>query len=437
MKKIIALLLTLALALCCFAGCEEDEKNNPSPEQPTATIKPTEDNNALPIADFMTAIQALSSGVEFNMTYDVSFKVADDKNDSDEMVNAILESLFEKQSDGTFKTTLGITGEGNQTSAQMTVKMGGKDITDVIVADSNVFINMKSVLMFAAPLAGAEGFEWPVENEYIDLKKIMELQSGDGEVLPEEDLNGDDPSLEIPGIGSSGIIGNVPSIEDIAKMFGMTVEDMQAVINEIMQSVPLEKIVLLAGKIQNMAIETKLISGSKTDKESSITIKLDKTNIADIFKGFIEIVKSDLVSIIDPVIVKIKASDKIPAEIKSFFDGYNKDEVQADLDKELTDANIAIMIDEMKKELGNTGFLATIKTDGSGVELLLNAVIDIPADEKGNDDPEISEDTSIPLSNMTFNVIASMKPKSITDIKAPTKVITDADLDMIKNAVMG
>ena len=415
MKKILTLLLVLMLSMSCFAGCggehRDDSETAQSTEQPDSNEQKNDSNVVsvdIPVAAMTAGVMKLANGCELTATYDITIKPVFDEYNTEEDFIAETNGFLQKQSDGTYKLTMLMSGISDAQNSMIIANIGNTKVTDVISVGGTAYINMESIVDWFASVLNEE-IEWPFENAYIDSNTYMELiQSLQGT----EDEGGID-----------GIYGGAIDMTDIYGMFGIGgtgEENVETVITALMNSLPMDKLLVLVEKIQTVAIETKAI----TADTNSISFKIDKTNIKDIVIGIAGVVRSDIVDFIDSTITSINSSADIPKEVKDSLTGFDKEEVQTEINSMLSESTVNSMAEMLATEIGESRFYMTFEATDTGVTAGFDILIDNFNTEESN------------LSQMGMAMSIEMKAKTVTGISAPSNIMTEDEISILMSQLM-
>ena len=187
MKRILAMLLVLILAIGCFAGCGEDDKkeknNNPAasatPNKDSGDVSGNETKKEMSFKDISETVTKMENGAEIDIKFSLAIKPIFDEVFTEEAFLAPFNGLIKKNSKGLYEFPVTLSGVMNDKSAKITFKLADKNISDAIVAEEKVYVNAKSVFDFIVPIAGGgAAISWPLQGEYIELISLLEMLQG-------------------------------------------------------------------------------------------------------------------------------------------------------------------------------------------------------------------------------------------------------------------
>lgn len=465
MKKIFALLLVLALAIGCFAGCGEDDKEKANA---TATAGDSsgdkesgsadgdkeagdgEKTDVMSFTDIAESFTKLGDGSEINIKVKIGVKPILDETVDEEAMLSQFAGLITKQSNGLYEIALTISGQADSKSAKVAVKFGDKTVSELIAIDETVYVNLKSVFDFVGDISGME-IALPVENEYIELASFMEFvgQVSGADEIPGGDLS---PDFEFDygvfeDMEGSVILGDMEGFEDMttedfenfedfgeigngsmAIMPGVglitgdipqeTLEQIEKLITVITTAIPQEKLLLVVTQFSDALTKNGVLSMN----EEHISFKLDKSNIKPVSLAIAETIRANGADFVDYVMKALVASDLFDEETKNqMTDGYDKETVKKDLDEMLDKDTLSQSIDNILKEIGDTHLYITLSATENSATIVFDTFIDGLAGTTENTFSQMS---------LVFEIEA--KEKTVTDITAPTKVMTEADLILLE-----
>ena len=457
MKKIFALLLVLALAIGCFAGCGEDDKEK-ADANATATAGNSsgdkesgsadgdkeagdgEKKDVMSFTDIAESFTKLGDGSEINIKVKIGVKPILDETVDEEAMLQQFAGLITKQSNGLYEIALTISGQADSKSAKVAVKFGDKTVSELIAIDETVYVNLKSVFDFVGDISGME-IVLPVENEYIELASFMEFvgqvsgadEIPGGDLSPDfefdygvfEDMEGfEDMTTEdfenFEDFGDLEEIGNgsmtiMPAVGVITEE---TIEKIEKLITVITTAIPEEKLLLVVTQFGDALTSNGVLSMN----EEHISFKLDKSNIKPVSLAIAETIRANGPDFIDYVMKALVASDLFDEETKNqMTDGYDKETVKKDLDEMLDKDTLSQSIDNILKEIGDTHLYITLGATENSATIVFDTFIDGLAGATENTFSQMS---------LVFEIEA--KEKTVTDITAPTKVMTEADLILLE-----
>lgn len=461
MKKIFALLVVLALAIGCFAGCGEDDKEK-ADANATATAGNSsgdkesgsadgdkeagdgEKTDVMSFTDIAESFTKLGDGSEINIKVKIGVKPILDETVDEEAMLQQFAGLITKQSNGLYEIALAISGQADSKSAKVAVKFGDKTVSELIAINETVYVNLKSVFDFVGDISGME-IALPVENEYIELASFMEFvgqvsgadEIPGGDLSPDfefdygvfEDMEGfEDMTTEdfenFEDFGDLGEIGNgsmaiLPGAGLITGNIPQeTIEQIEKLITVITTAIPQEKLLLVVTQFSDALTNNGVLSMN----EEHISFKLDKSNIKPVSLAIAETIRANGPDFIDYVMKALVASDLFDEETKNqMTDGYDKETVKKDLDEMLDKDTLSQSIDNILKEIGDTHLYITLGATENSATIVFDTFIDGLAGATENTFSQMS---------LVFEIEA--KEKTVTDITAPTKVMTEADLILLE-----
>lgn len=455
MKKIFALLLVLALAIGCFAGCGEDDKEkanatatagNSSGDKESGSADGDkeagdgEKTDVMSFTDIAESFTKLGDGSEINIKVKIGVKPILDETVDEEAMLSQFAGLITKQSNGLYEIALTISGQADSKSAKVAVKFGDKTVSELIAIDETVYVNLKSVFDFVGDISGME-IALPVENEYIELASFMEFvgqvsgadEIPGGDLSPDFEFNyGDFEDMEgfedmttedfenFEDFGDLEEIGNgsmtiMPAVGVITEE---TIEKIEKLITVITTAIPQEKLLLVVTQFSDALTNNGVLSMN----EEHISFKLDKSNIKPVSLAIAETIRANGPDFIDYVMKALVASDLFDEETKNqMTDGYDKETVKKDLDEMLDKDTLSQSIDNILKEIGDTHLYITLGATENSATIVFDTFIDGLAGATENTFSQMS---------LVFEIEA--KEKTVTDITAPTKVMTEADLILLE-----
>ena len=163
-------------------------------------------------------------------------------------------------------------------------------------------------------------------------------------------------------------------------------------------------------------------NGVLSMNEEHISFKLDKSNIKPVSLAIAETIRANGADFVDYVMKALVASDLFDEETKNqMTDGYDKETVKKDLDEMLDKDTLSQSIDNILKEIGDTHLYITLGATENSATIVFDTFIDGLAGATENTFSQMS---------LVFEIEA--KEKTVTDITAPTKVMTEADLILLE-----
>ena len=458
MKRILAMLLVLILAIGCFAGCGEDDKkdknNNPAasatPNKDSGDVSGNETKKEMSFKDISETVTKMENGAEIDIKFSLAIKPIFDEVFTEEAFLAPFNGLIKKNSKGLYEFPVTLSGVMNDKSAKITFKLADKNISDAIVAEEKVYINAKSVFDFIVPIAGGgAAISWPLQGEYIELISLLEMLQGMNQLEDnfENDFSADfEYSEDIEWSDEDLSFAVVPAAEEeymdemsangLLGMFGFTNLDeetkqqIMTLVEVLSTAIPEATLNEIVNKLVVAVQSNNIISFS----DDHISIKLDKNNFKGAFLAVADIVRSNGADVIDYVMQAITKSDKIDEAIKEYmtagYDEYGKDQVKQDLQEMLAAEQLGTVADEILKEIADTHFYVTLAADDNSASFVIDVLIDGTVIVSQKDSTDYEED-SIPMTQVAFVFEIGCKVKDVANITAPTSVISEADIETL------
>ena len=448
MKRIFAMLLVLVLALGCFAGCGEDDKNadknNPAttatPDKSTGDVSGDETKKEMTFTDISGAVSKLDSGAEIDVKFSIALKPIFDEEFTEELFVTQLNGLVTKNSKGLYEVPMSFSGVATDKTGKLTLKLADKNISDMIIAEEKVYINAKSVFDFYVGLmGGAIELAWPAQNEYIELVSFMEYMQELNQQIPgyDDDLSADiewsDEDIEwsdeeitfteydmtdmpVSGALGMGSLGVFSGIDEETK------QQITDFVEVLKTAIPEETLKLLETQFTDLLKNNNVLIFQK----DHISFKLDKTNLKSTVLAVADIARVNGADLIDYVMQAIIKSDKFDEDMKaSMTDGYDKEQVKQDLQEMLDATQLGTSIDSILTEIGDTHIYVTLGADDNSATFL----IDVLLDGLAQTDFETGSDTGVSQVGIVLEVSCSVK--DVTPVTAPTNVLTEAELNTL------
>lgn len=438
MKKLLALFLALALAACCFAGCGEDTKDKDNNKENDNGVSSGDQAEVITFEDIKETVTKLGEGAEVDVTLSIAVKPVFDESFTAEDFEAQVNGLLIKNKDGLYEIPLTLSGVANETSGKIDLKIANKVVSDLVIADENIYLNAKSAFDFIFSFAGVE-LAWPCENEYIDLVSFISyIQTGIiNQTQPEADfeINEDiyfDDSESFNDLAefddqlfAEGDIfaeeATVGYVNNIFGMLGLSEEEIaqfEVMIEIISTSIPTETLNELLTKVKTILVDNKIL----IIQGDHISVKIDKTNIKPTVLAFAELIKTDAANIVDYVIQGIIKSDKLDEEDKEeLTSGYDKAEFQADLNESIDMVELGESLDNMLAEIQDTHVYVSFGVEETSASFAFDILLDGLSTEEAPSE----------ISQMALKFEANCKVKEVEAISAPTKILTEAEINTL------
>lgn len=442
------MLLVLVLALGCFAGCGEDDKNadknNPAttatPDKSTGDASGDEAKKEMTFTDISEAVSKLDSGAEIDVKFSIALKPIFDEEFTEELFVTKLNGLVTKNSKGLYEVPMSFSGVATDKTGKLTLKLADKNISDMIIAEEKVYINAKSVFDFYVGLmGGAIELAWPAQNEYIELVSFMEYMQELNQQIPgyDDDLSADiewsDEEIEwsdeeitfteydmtdmpVSGALGMGSLGVFSGIDEETK------QQITDFVEVLKTAIPEETLKLLETQFTDLLKNNNVLIFQK----DHISFKLDKTNLKSTVLAVADIARVNGADLIDYVMQAIIKSDKFDEDMKaSMTDGYDKEQVKQDLQEMLDATQLGTSIDSILTEIGDTHIYVTLGADNNSATFLFDVLLDGLAQT----DFETGSDTGVSQVGIVLEVSCSVK--DVTPVTAPTNVLTEAELNTL------
>ena len=415
MKRIFALVLVLALAIGCLAGCGEDKKikdnNNGKDEAPSS-----EKTEVMTFNEISETVSKLSKGSEIDIKLSVAVKPVFDETFTEDL-SKWANGLLSKNSKGLYEIPVSIKGFISDSVAELKLKVAEREVSDIIVAEEKAYLNAKSFFNFFISFAGVE-LVWPCENDYIDIVSFVEYyQNMMAQQMPEDNY---DINTEWSDEGDFFAENSAVPLVGIA-FHEETKQQIMDVIEVLKTAIPETMLNSIVNQIVNIAESNKVIS----KHEDHISFKLDKTNIKGFALAIAGVVRTNGADLIDLVIQAIKNSDKFDEEMKEgMTSGYDKEEVKKEIEETLNEAELSETLDTFVSEIGDSHLNVTVGANDTKATLLVDILIDGQAAEES----EVSESD---ISQLAIVFEAECAVKEVPEIKAPAKVLTVAEINTL------
>lgn len=442
MKRILAMLIVLILAIGCFAGCGEDDKkadkNNSTatatPDKSSGDASGDETKKEMTFTDVSETVSKLASGAEIDVKFSIAIKPVFDEEFTEEIFIAQLNGLAKKNSKGLYEIPMSLSGVATDKTGKLTLKLADKNISDMIFAEEKVYLNVKSFFEFYVGLmGGAIELAWPAQNEYIELVSFMEYMQELNQQVPDynDDLSADiewsdekitftedEYMVDMPVSGAMGL-GSLGMFEGIDEETKQQIIDLFEVIKT---AIPEATLKLLEKQFTDLLKNNNVLIFQK----DHISFKLDKSNLKGTVLAVADIVRVNGADLIDSVMQAIIKSDKFDEEMKaSMTEGYDKEQVKQDLQEMFDAEQLGTSIDAALTEIGDTHIYVTLGADDNSATFL----IDVLLDGLAQTDSELGSTAGVSQVGIVFEV--SCKVKDVTAVSAPTSVLTEAELNTL------
>lgn len=457
MKKFLAILLVVVLAIGCFAGC--NSKSNKDDSNPTAVVDTNKDDGKdsgsvsgnetkaeMTFKDISEAVSKMNEGAEINLKISIAIKPPAEGTFDEELISGVGSELIKKNAEGFYEIPVVLNGVFTGDSAKMDVKLSDSKITDMIVVGEKIYINAKAMFEYILSLAKAAGeeleVEWPLEGEYVDIIAFLELmqetsmQEPDYDIMqePDYDINYSEDvysdvewsELAVESFDEEEEIYYEPaaeasSIMDLFLVGGIdeeTQKKLETLVEVLLTAYPDEFVTQVGNKMSSVIESNNVVT---TDNDS-ISIKLDMSNLKGLSLGFIEMLREYGVDCIDYMIQGIKNSDKLSEEDKVMLtEGYDKEEVKNELEEALNSVDFDKTLDEIVVKLGNTHFYIDMSADDNSVKFSAELLVD--ASKIDESDAEMEQ--------AKFNFELGCQVKEVSPIQVPSKIITESELNTL------
>lgn len=442
MKRILAMLMVLILAIGCFAGCGEDDKkadkNNSTatatPDKSSGDASGDETKKEMTFTDVSETVSKLASGAEIDVKFSIAIKPVFDEEFTEEIFIAQLNGLAKKNSKGLYEIPMSLSGVATDKTGKLTLKLADKNISDMIFAEEKVYLNVKSFFEFYVGLmGGAIELAWPAQNEYIELVSFMEYMQELNQQVPDynDDLSADiewsdeeitftedEYMVDMPVSGAMGL-GSLGMFEGIDEETKQQIVDLFEVIKT---AIPEATLKLLEKQFTDLLKNNNVLIFQK----DHISFKLDKSNLKGTVLAVADVVRVNGADLIDSVMQAIIKSDKFDEEMKaSMTEGYDKEQVKQDLQEMFDAEQLGTSIDAALTEIGDTHIYVTLGADDNSATFL----IDVLLDGLAQTDSELGSTAGVSQVGIVFEV--SCKVKDVTAVSAPTSVLTEAELNTL------
>ena len=430
MKRIFALILVLALAIGCFAGCGEDKKD--SKNEGNKDVASSEKTEVMSFNEISETVSKLAKGSEIDIKLSVAVKPVFDETFTESDFLAQVNGLLSKNSNGLYEIPLNIKGNISDSAADLKLKLAEREVSDIIVVEEKAYINVKSVFNFFISFAGVE-LAWPCENDYIELVSFVEyIQNMMAQQMPNEDFAGD---IEWSDEGDFFAEDSAVSLGGIAGIDEETMQQIMDVIEVIKTAIPETTLNSMLNQILNIMESNKVLS----KQEDHISIKLDKTNIKGFALALAGVARANGADLIDLVMQAIKNSDKFDEEMKeNMTSGYDKEEVKKELEEMLNETELSESLDSFVSEIGDTHLNITMGANDTTATFLIDILLDGLATEETNEETieydeweDYEEESEPAISQVAIVFEVNCAVKEISEIKAPTKVLTEAEINTL------
>ncbi|MBE7058036.1 MAG: hypothetical protein E7387_02910 [Ruminococcaceae bacterium] len=449
MKKILSIVLVVALAIGCFVGCGKDDKNNSDAQaNSNNSVTGNEVKGDLTFSDISGAMSKMANGQEINIKLSITLKPVLDENYTEEDFIEESAGLVIKKGDGLFELPLSLSGVAGNKKANLTLKFADKNITDIIVVEEKVYVNGKAIFELISSFIPEEfeyEFAWPCANSYIEVKSFMEyIQEVNQQETESEDIYSDEfNDLEWSEVSADlnddeWVEGDDYYIEEdytvgysiISGLDEESINQLKDVIEVISTAIPETTLKSLGKQVADILTNNNAL----TMDSDKISIKIDTKNLKGIVLAFVDLIRANGADVIDYVMQAIIKSDKIDEEMKtSMTTGYNKDDVKKDLENELDSAEIGKEIDETLPKMKDTHFYIDMSADENSakfnLDILLDGLVSDETEEETSEFPEY-EDESFELSQMGITLGIECKAKDVT-VSAPASVLTEAEINTL------
>lgn len=442
MKRILAMLMVLILAIGCFAGCGEDDKNadknnstaTATPDKSSGDASGDETKKEMTFTDVSETVSKLASGAEIDVKFSIAIKPVFDEEFTEELFIAQLNGLAKKNSKGLYEIPMSLSGVATDKTGKLTLKLADKNISDMIFAEEKVYLNVKSFFEFYVGLmGGAIELAWPAQNEYIELVSFMEYMQELNQQVPDynDDLSADiewsdeeitftedEYMVDMPVSGATGL-GSLVMFEGIDEETKQQIIDLFEVIKT---AIPEATLKLLEKQFTDLLKNNNVLIFQK----DHISFKLDKSNLKGTVLAVADIVRVNGADLIDSVMQAIIKSDKFDEEMKaSMTEGYDKEQVKQDLQEMFDAEQLGTSIDATLTEIGDTHIYVTLGADDNSATFLIDVLLDGLAET----DSELGSTAGVSQVGIVFE--ASCKVKDVTAVSAPTSVLTEAELNTL------
>lgn len=394
MRKVLALLLVLVFAFGCAAGCGDDEKENAK---------------AISFADVTNTFQKMADGMEIDYKVTASVQPEFGAAMTKEQFEAAFGSVFKAKADGSYEVSAKYKGEidAKNGNGKLNLLFNDKAVTDIIVNGSNVYLNGKSLfegftelmkLFGAVGSSYAQLLKWPYEGEYIDLSGVLETLQD-----------------QIGGLGQANSF--------FESVFGMSMEELQAILLKVAGALPMDQITEFLNKVQEACVESKVLTNNK----GKIELKFDASNLKDFVMAISKVLKENLAGVVTATVNSLKTVDEFPDEVKQILASYDEQEFQQELNETFDEEDLKKNADDLVKDFGDSFLKLTIKAADQSVDMKFEISMDMQdASAAGN-----------PFGKVGFVIELNSAVKKVKEITAPENVITEQELQELLNMFGG
>ena len=248
-------------------------------------------------------------------------------------------------------------------------------------------------------LFGAEGssyaqfLKWPYEGEYIDLSGILETLQD-----------------QIEGLGQANSF--------FESVFGMSMEDLDAIIMKAAGALPMDQITEFLNKVQEACVESEVLTNNK----GKIELKFDASNLKDFIIAISKVLKENLAGVVTATVNSLKTVNELPDEVKQVLASYDEQEFQQELNETFDEEDLKKNADDLVKDFGDSFLKLTIKATDQSVDMKFEMSADIQGSVNAK---------------MGFVIELNSAVKKIKEITAPENVITEQELQELLNMFGG
>lgn len=434
MKKFLALVLSIVMVVTCFAGCavekEKEKEKDSKPAIQTEVPVDTDEGNGevnkelnaskLMFADTMSLAEKIPEGAE--AVVNISLAVTPT---SELVIAAIPEqfsSFITEKSDGSYEIAISLVGTADENGSKIVVKVGNKEITDVIfTSDAKVFVNLKSIWNVAKDVLSINiPIDLPADyielTDIIELLNTLELLNISDEILNIEDLLWDmamDTSLSEEEIMT---LVTYFGGEEMGAEFAAIFEQFDGVTSTILNNTELNAFL---NTILVKASEAKLFAVT----ESSMSLNLNKDSVKNTISGVCDVIRTDACNVAESLVNGLNAIETLDEELKAGLEAFNKEEIQKEIESLI---NVDSILKEIDDEFALIG-ASYLLTEFSVTENSLESKIELSVD--GTNIEEMKD----VLKNTKLSASAAVTLKAVETVKAPTSVFGAEDLEMFSS----